>query len=236
MSTTYNLPITPPTLPTGFCFESWQQIANELVGGATVQFLTDGAPTQTIKSSTAPAAADRDKLWFNLNDSRIYFYGTSNGLSISAWVSEHLTPPSGAERRIWVGSTGDLQTYDGGDTGIEDEASGPMWEVDTAFAALFPVGVGTFASGATVAVTGTGGEEKHTLTTAEMPAHTHTFDMEEETSGSGYQMPLTEDTPNNTPYATGTTSSTGGGQSHNNLPPFYGVFFIKRSSRIYYRQ
>jgi hypothetical protein len=239
MSTTYNLPITPPTLASGFCFESWQQIANELVGKATVQFLTDGAPTQVIKSSSAPASTDTDKLWFNLNDSRVYFYGTANGLLIAAWVSEHPTPPGSSERRLWVGSTGDLQTYDGGDTNTAGDAAGPMWEVDSAFAARFPVGVGTFAASGSVAVTGTGGEDKHTLTANEsgLPAHTHSF-------GSGVSVLTTpgsvhdidSGSQGSSIAATAENTSASAAEAHNNLPPYYGVYFIKRTSRIYYKQ
>lgn len=66
-----------------------------------------------------------------------------------------------------------------------------------------------------------GGEESHTLTTAEMPVHTHTyvpavFDVDIKTVGVpdvlGARMGL--------PTATGPT---GGGSSHENRPPFYAV-------------
>jgi hypothetical protein len=30
------------------------------------------------------------------------------------------------------------------------------------------------------------------------------------------------------------TGSVGGDTAHNNLPPFYGVYFIKRTDRVYY--
>lgn len=68
---------------------------------------------------------------------------------------------------------------------------------------------------------GKGGETTHTLTTTEMPAHTHTIDMGSNTSGItaiariGYSASFTE-----------TTSSVGGGGAHNNLQPYITLNYI----------
>lgn len=79
----------------------------------------------------------------------------------------------------------------------------------------------------------TGGEETHTLTTAEMPAHNHggvtgqgDGSREANVNGSGsnrnnYQTPGTGHTH--------TISSEGGGGAHNNLPPYYALAFIMKS-------
>ena len=138
---------------------------------------------------------------------------------------------------MFVGTTTDLLSYDGGDgTAVAGDTFGPMWMVDTLFDARFPVGVGTFAASGAVAVKGTAtatsivGEDQHTLTIPEMPAHTHNFfplvTADANNGGAnGVQYGAT---------ANVATSSTGDGTSHNNLPPFYGVYFIKRTDRIYY--
>lgn len=81
-------------------------------------------------------------------------------------------------------------------------------------------------AGGDYSVGNTGGEEEHTLTIDEMPAHTHEitpFDAQKEYDG-----------PNNE-YAwdsrgTGSveTSSVGGGEAHNNMPPYYALCYIQR--------
>lgn len=62
----------------------------------------------------------------------------------------------------------------------------------------------------------TGGTETHTLTTAEMPAHTHTFTygVNDVNGGGGTNPSYMELTGQ-----TETTSSTGGGGAHNNVQP-----------------
>lgn len=85
---------------------------------------------------------------------------------------------------------------------------------------LFLVG----ASG-TKAVGVEGGEENHTLTVPEIPAHTHNTNILLVIQGAA-----SGSSGDNAPQpATGTvTSSTGGGGSHNNMPPYRaGIWLIK---------
>ena len=100
----------------------------------------------------------------------------------------------------------------------------------------FPVGKdsGTFAN-----LGGKGGEEKHTLTVAEMPAHQHSgndraWHDKQKRNGQQWFVGLTHDRGSwmsnaandgltNQDTETGTT---GGGQAHNNLPPYISLNFI----------
>ncbi|MGE0701282.1 MAG: phage tail protein [Hyphomicrobiaceae bacterium] len=61
----------------------------------------------------------------------------------------------------------------------------------------------------------TGGAETHTLTTTEMPSHTHSISAQGGSLGSTQGL---SDTPNNSPTQRNTGSS-GGGQAHNNVQP-----------------
>lgn len=72
-----------------------------------------------------------------------------------------------------------------------------------------------------------GGEKTHTLTTTEIPAHTHTENNPDTgspayaTVGSGSGVSLKR--------VSSTTSSTGGGGAHNNLQPFLSINFMIRA-------
>lgn len=100
----------------------------------------------------------------------------------------------------------------------------------------FPVGkdTGTFAT-----LGGKGGEEKHTLTVAEMPAHQHSgndraWHDKQKRNGQQWFVGLSHDRGSwmsnaandgltNQDTETGTT---GGNQAHNNLPPYISLNFI----------
>ena len=74
----------------------------------------------------------------------------------------------------------------------------------------------------------TGGAKTHTLTTSQIPSHTHTHDYFDNTTGgptayglnfAGNYNPITQQ-----------TQATGGGQSHNNLQPYIVVKMWKRTA------
>lgn len=114
----------------------------------------------------------------------------------------------------------------------------------------FIVGVGQAGAGpANYAVGNTGGEERHTLTVAEMPSHNHggatstdgahTHDYERPDNYEGYQALYNHDPEvfvyHNATYATTsagahahTISAQGGGQSHENRPPFFALAYLMR--------
>lgn len=79
----------------------------------------------------------------------------------------------------------------------------------------------------------TGGEATHTLITEEMPSHTHTIKKQVDNNsgtsisvGSGSSS-LFYQTTNSV-----TTNSTGGGQPHNNMPPYITQIFIIKAFNI----
>lgn len=81
-------------------------------------------------------------------------------------------------------------------------------------------------AGSTYSVADTGGEATHTLTTTEMPAHTHTYDRK--TGGiSGDVAQLTAAIMCTTKTAIA-SSSTGGDGAHENRPPYYALAYIMK--------
>ena len=221
--------LTPPSLPVGYCPTNYQQLANDVISGTQATFNSSIGNSFFNFGASVPALNNQVYPWLD-EDGNWWIY--KDGY----WLRKNPVAIGSSERRVYVGTTTDLQTYDGGNTNTLSNWSGPMWEVDTEFEARFPVGAGTFAASGVVVVQGkvtstaVVGEDKHTLTVPEIPAHSHNF------------FPLVTADANNggangVQYGTTAnvaTSSTGGDAAHNNLPPFYGVYFIKRTSRVYY--
>lgn len=79
----------------------------------------------------------------------------------------------------------------------------------------------------------TGGEETHILTTNELPSHDHTMTSYYDNAKGAipdnngrYSLPYDSGTITRTQH----TNSTGGGEAHNNMPPFLVVYIWKRIS------
>ena len=70
----------------------------------------------------------------------------------------------------------------------------------------------------------TGGEDKHKLTIIEMPSHSHTITTTDGVNGSGTNH--VDDANSQGSETNFSTNSNGGGQSHNNIPPFLAINFI----------
>jgi len=138
-NTTVNL--VKGTIPSSACFSSVQALYDLVIDSTTAH--VKGEYSLFNFGDTVPAVSDQDKPWIrtigNAPD-KVYVYESGY------WLSLHPVPYGSQERRIWTGTTADLATYDGGSAGDPSVFSGPFWEVDTNFAAVFPVGVGEFSS------------------------------------------------------------------------------------------
>lgn len=249
--------IIPGTLPTDCYPASAQAFYNLLAQLSTV--LVPGL-TGIIISDTQPSANDRDKAWIRTNvGAPLYGYAPAVWYN-AAWVIKHPTAASGPERRLWASDATTLQTYDGGDTNPAGDASGPMWEIDHTADARFLLGPGTFPSTTVVAVNATGGNEKVILTPDQFQ-HMHGVAADGgtddpptmlsrvwtsvknftrrindlNTSGAtGWHddpTPLSAGTMGTTePYVDGNFPTSTG---HDNVPPYLGIYVIKRTARIY---
>ena len=225
--------LTAPSLPANYCPASYQKLANDIIGGTQATFNSTIGNSFFNFGPTFPAINNRIYPWLDENGQWwIYDQGR--------WTYKNTVAANGYDRRIFVGTTTDLLSYDGGDgtSGAPTNYTGAMWMVDTLFDARFPVGAGAFAASGAVAVNGTAtatsivGEDKHTLTVSELAAHTNNVGRYINDSISGGDLKFMDLT--NGTGTVGISSSTGGDAAHNNLPPFYGVYFIKRTGRVYY--
>jgi len=208
-----------------------------------IERLTGTLPDASIKyiiSDTAPTADDQDKLWIKTAAGapirQFIFYD-------GAWVWPHEIPAEDSRIQIYKGTAASVDTLDGGVAGVANAASGPFWEIDPDLSARLPVGVGTLDSGTSVAVGDTGGSAEHTLVQTELPDHSHTLTLSRYSLSNSSNPPpnqllasnIAPTTPD-TPLPTPDVSIDGGGsdEAHNNMPPYYGVYFIKRTKRKYY--
>lgn len=248
-----NLPviITGGQLPGGaaYCVRDPQSFFQDMI--SQMSAYVSGLFAGTVISDSQPAATDQDKVWFRtVGGAPVYpfawrFY---NGL----WVARHAESPNSSRRELYTGTEAGLASYDGGDGGAIGTVSattGPMWQVDHTFDFRFPLGPGSSPAGTIVAVGDTGGEETHSLTTAEIPPHTHPtprgsgFVIWDKTSGGiqnwtggAYEFDLPSASGSNPSSAA--TGSTGGDgtnvTAHNTMPPYLATFLIKRTGRIFY--
>ena len=176
-----------------------------------------------------------------------------------------VTASSDGESRIWKGTLAAIDTYDGGEVGAVGDWTGPMWERDTDFDAKFLVGVGAFATEPAVAEGGTGGADQVTLTNANTGTHYHGVGNfaanNDDLSNIKRTWTKQATDPTLAEYWTVGSFSTGGGElpgnadlaagslastnniddgtnaatAHSNIPPYRGIYVLKRTARVYYK-
>ena len=76
----------------------------------------------------------------------------------------------------------------------------------------------------------TGGEAQHTLTTEEMPAHTHGYDFTGQSDVTGVTAIRLYDADGRRNEYQGASASAGGGTAHNNMPPYLAVYVWRRTA------
>jgi len=162
-------PLNIGTLPQGFCPTTYQDMLNGYGAALSVDIPT--ASGFTI-STTKPSVTTN--VWFQIDSLgrfiRTYLFGQG------AWLSAH--PIASGLTQWWFAALPDFTTFDGGDSGSIGPMSGPMWQQakdgnGTLIAAKFLITAGTLPSATVLALGNTGGEEVHTLLTAEIPSHQH---------------------------------------------------------------
>lgn len=217
------------SLPSGFCPATYQEILNGFSAHQYVQI--DTTSLTLVVSATKPT--DTGVAWMQLDQFgrpvRIYIFAQG------AWLSLH-PQPSGFVMP-WFDALPTFTTFDGGDANALSAISGPMWERITTLDAKFPLTAGTLPSGTVVAQGGTGGEEKHALTVPELPAHNHTGDSGFTTGdddGAGERLTSGQNTGNDRPAVNLVIDNTGDDEPHNNMPPYVGMAWLRRTSRMFY--
>jgi len=239
-------------LPAGYCFTTAERFALDIAAG--LQGYLPGAYSTIVRSSTEPAAADRDKVWVQVNADGA-FTGRTFTFAYGTWVMQN--PRRDPAERVWFeGSEADAWLYDGG-SGDDPSSTAPtvttgaMWEVDTNYDFRFPLAAGTSPKPTTVSVGDTGGEEDHVLTAIEVAKHQHPvwpadggdgntgklwshFDAGGESCASGTSKPIipTDDCSDQT--ALNATQQTDGDAGHNNMPPYRVGYWLKPTIRQYY--
>jgi len=161
-----------------------------------------------------------------------------------------VTGPTGAAGETGPTGSGDTgPTGYTGDTGAAGEGGGEAFPVGSVFIAVVNtdpsdlLGYGTWSQIAggrfLVGQTGadadfdtaeeTGGEKTHTLSEAEMPAHTHIENAPTSANGGAVRFATDTNASGNTD-STLDTGSAGSGTAHNNLPPYFVCYFWKRTA------
>jgi microcystin-dependent protein len=243
-----DIPITSATVPSPLdCVVSnanWQA----LVALLQATFPEDASIFNICNSEPSPAR--RVYPWFRCNadgtPDKWYKY------SMGSWISLHPMAPGAVI--MYEGSEASIDTFDGGEAGAVTAISGPMWQKVTQMNARFPVGPGTLPSTAVINVGDTGGEEDHELIEEEIPEHTHLI-ADPEVNATSLTSPnqvldnqvtdagllnYTLQGKTDEEATVGKTSPFGGDASgntvaHNNLPPYLGIWFIRRTARTHYR-
>lgn len=229
---TVRLQVRISSIPVGFCFVDWSEsFAGDIVPLMYVEgeveanlHIGEAPPTNTAFAwrKTISGVPDREYIFTS-----------------GVWVSKHPIPTGFTMLAPAGVSEADIATLDGGEAGAVTAFSGPMWEVDTDFAAMFPIGPGTLPSGAVIEEGDTGGEEKHPLTLEEMPAHHHVMLVSQSNVGGGSDAQRLR--PNATEADSDANSANEGGDAngvvvpHNTMPPYRVRYFIKRTARTHYR-
>lgn len=239
-------------LPASYCFTGFDRFALDITAG--LQGYLPGTYSTIVRSATEPVAADRDKVWFQVNAD-----GASTGKQFTyaygKWVM--LNPRRNPDERVWFeGSESDAWSYDGGDgtdpsTNPPTATSGAMWEPDHEYDFRFPLGAGTSPKPTTVSVGDTGGNEEIVQTAAQVAKHQHTvwptdggdgntgklwshFDAGGESCDSRLESPLKPNTDCEQQTTIKAQYQDDGDEPMNIMPPYRCGYWLKPTQRLFY--
>ena len=242
--------INTDPVPSSFCIQDIQTDWPVLVNLLNAAFQSNVA-TINFGNST-PSPDNQQWPWFRVNSDgtpdKWYTYTSGN------WLAPHSIQLEG-HTIIWTGSEASIPTLDGGEVATTTTITGPFWEKVDEFDGRFPVGVGTLAGstlGTAVTVGSQGGtiQANFKLKEEYMPAIQLKFGCE--------KSDVTEDDDTKQPFGmiradsgsdinyikanekqqkVGLTNTFGSTSliTDEIVPPHYGVFFIKRTARMYHR-
>lgn len=207
--------------------------------------------------NATPAAADRIWPWL-----RTEADGKPDGAYVYVggfWLKKHETAPGIIN--IWEGTEVNIPTFDGGEAGTVTVTSGPFWERVTEMNGKIPIGVGEIHAGppaVNIAVNENKGEYEKQLEDANYRRHRH-FATARQTIGTPVGTPTSNEQiaddagglPSGTDYTlqgTGTAATggrtsfvAGASQTDPNeafplLPQVRGIWFLRRTNRLFYRR
>lgn len=235
------LRLIPGTLPEPYCFTSFQELYNDFfnlgqvipVNGSRFYNLGDTEPDPDLRTDSEGNPIP----WFKTDVGRWYYWNSSVGYWVRPYDTVEMSGSDvSARREIYIGTSADIVTYMGGEIGVVSAATGAFWEIDHDFDARFPLGAGTLPSTLAVAPQDTGGEEKHVLTLDELPSKSLPYQFVPSPTPPG-GLYLNHDNQADTDIGVNRDSALnlGKGDAHQNMPPYFGVYFIKRTARIWVR-
>lgn len=226
--------IIPGTLPPGYCYPSDPQTYNVDIVSRIQAFLDENFPGIYV-GVVEPPADQRNRVWFHSSSTKWYYYISGQ------WQREFEVPNGGVSsqagyRALWTGTEADLVTYQGGSAGAVGPSTGPLWEVDHTFDARSLFAPGTLPSTAVITANTNGGNETHILTQAELPNINFQAALKAgQADGLDADNSQVLCNPNQTsvnPYTLNVPSG-GSGSAFSLLPPYRGVFVIKRTIRVF---
>ncbi len=193
------------------------------VAKASGNFTVSGLLTASSASFTGDLTASSAKVTQEVSAGSLTTSGNaavSGDLTVSGTISGYGTVPVGGII-MWSGAVNEIPN---GWKLCDGSTSGGITLPD--LRNRFIVGAGNKYQ-----VAATGGAETVTLTVAQIPSHTHSYqftgaDISGTWSGNNYFFNQSGKFPNN--KNTRTTDATGGGQAHENRPPYYALCYIMR--------
>lgn len=205
------------------------------MGGNTgdASFFNDGDTTPTPDNQAFPWTPTS----FSGSNPPAFIYHFVDG----AWIMPN-PMPTGAVI-MFRGLEADIDTFDGGEIGAITATTGPMWAKVSALDARIPIGPGTLGTAPTtrtIAVGGTLGEDKVTLIEENIPLdEISAYSLADGANLTTVGLIADDDrnsSPNPDPIHSSGGDSTGATVAHENMPPVYGIWFIERTARKFYRR